>query len=414
MRVDLWSNVELVAYADELYSSLAQKGIVVVPRFLVPRDDYRSITTNLGRAWFRFRAYVGYPLLLATDFAVRRHPDVSIVTTNTFFAPWLASRLAAGRRRVVHLVYDLFPEALVTAGKLASGGPGARVISAMTKDTFHRSAANVFLGHRLLGYATARYGAIPRSAVIPVGAASSPFADRPPLGRPPGTPPQILYCGNLGWMHDIQTFAHACFSTAQDGECLPIRVRFHATGPRLRDLKRMLGFTETGDTRSFPSGLSVTLAGPIADRDWRDAMLAADVGLVTMVPGAETVVMPSKTYSAMVAGQAILAVCPLESDLADLVLGHDCGWVVIPEGDRDAARGDPSRKGVFYGSDGLREVLRLIATDRDELQRKRSNAFDAGHRLFSSSAVAQQWTSLLDRLSAARPDSQPSSATREK
>ena len=59
-------------------------------------------------------------------------------------------------------------------------------------------------------------------------------------------------------------------------------------------------------------------------------MESADVALVTMVPGSETVVMPSKTYSAMMAGQAILAIAPEDSDLVDLIKAAECGWWVAP------------------------------------------------------------------------------------
>ena len=41
---------------------------------------------------------------------------------------------------------------------------------------------------------------------------------------------------------------------------------------------------------------------------------SADVALVTMVPGSETVAMPSR--SAMMAGQAIVAIAPEDSDLS--------------------------------------------------------------------------------------------------
>jgi len=56
-----------------------------------------------------------------------------------------------------------------------------------------------------------------------------------------------------------------------------------------------------------------------------------------MAPGAEQVeqvVMPSKTYSAMMAGQAVLAIAPGESDLVDLIKTAGCGWCVEP-GDVD-------------------------------------------------------------------------------
>lgn len=398
MNADLWSNVELVEYADELRTALAGRGVIVAPRFLVPRQAYRRTATVLGRWWLRVCGYAVYPLLLAADFALRRRPAVSIVTTNTFFAPWLASRLAARRRRVVTLVYDLFPEALVVAGKLAAGGLAARAIGAITNDAFRRSAANVFLGRRLLEHATARYGTIPRAAVIPVGAASAAFAEVPPRPRPADARPQILYCGNLGWMHDIDTFAKACLDPADGRDHCPVTVRFHAAGPRLRELQRRLSLPRVGESRTFPTGLTVAVGARLADAEWTDAMLAADVGLVTMTPGSEAVAMPSKAYSAMVAGQAILAVCPLESDLADLVLTHDCGWVIVPEGGAAARTGVGRHPDVWQGAEGLRQVLRHIAMDREALQRKRERAFVTGHRSFSSAAVAEQWHALLRRI----------------
>lgn len=124
-------------------------------------------------------------------------------------------------------------------------------------------------------------------------------------------------------------------------------------------------------------------------------MLAADVGLITMIPGAEAAVMPSKAYSAIVAGQAILAVCPLDSDLAELVLRHDCGWVVVPAGGRSGESFSFPHAAVHYGPQGLRDVFHRIVSDRDTLHRKRTNAFLAGHRLFSTQAVARQWHALL-------------------
>ena len=119
-------------------------------------------------------------------------------------------------------------------------------------------------------------------------------------------------------------------------------------------------------------------------------MKTADIALVTMAAGAENVVMPSKTYSAMVAGQAILAVCSRQSDLADTVLTHDCGWVVEP--------GDV---------EGLRKVLDVIRRQPDETRRKRLNAWNAGHSLYDVQALVPQWLAVLqgtcgtDRLQAA-------------
>ncbi len=125
----------------------------------------------------------------------------------------------------------------------------------------------------------------------------------------------------------------------------------------------------------------LTFAGTRGSAEWRTAMLAADVALVTMRPGAEKVVMPSKTYSAMAAGQAVLAVCPRESDLADLIIAHDCGLVIEPG---DAA--------------GLHTLLESLPLLTEEVLRKRRNAYAAAHTYYSMEATGKQWAEVLGKV----------------
>jgi hypothetical protein len=68
----------------------------------------------------------------------------------------------------------------------------------------------------------------------------------------------------------------------------------------------------------------------LSNEEWIKVMQSSEIALVTMSEGAQEVVMPSKTYSAMMAGQAILAVAPEDSDLVDLIKAADCGWWVAP------------------------------------------------------------------------------------
>ena len=125
----------------------------------------------------------------------------------------------------------------------------------------------------------------------------------------------------------------------------------------------------------------ITWGTALPEDSWQQAMKQAQVALVTIAPGAERVVMPSKTYSALVAGQAILAICRRASDLADLVIRHDCGWVVEP--------GDLA---------GLSHALNRIAQNPGELWAKRRNAFAAGHRHYDMGVVAETWMKLFAEL----------------
>jgi hypothetical protein len=154
---------------------------------------------------------------------------------------------------------------------------------------------------------------------------------------------------------------------------VPVEWAFHATGRGYARLR--------ADCDSRPG---IGWGDALSETSWRIAMRQAHVALVTMARGAERVVMPSKSYSALVAGQAILAICPRASDLADLVRRHECGWAIEP--------GDV---------EGLESALGEIASDGPGLLAKRRKAFEAGHRLYDMGPVALQWQALFSTISRA-------------
>jgi len=88
--------------------------------------------------------------------------------------------------------------------------------------------------------------------------------------------------------------------------------------------------------------------------------------------------MPSKTYSAMMAGQAVLAIAPEESDLVDLIKGAGCGWSVEP--------GDV---------DGLAAAVEAIESDPEGLLEKRERAYEYAHAHFGQNVLAKEWVEAL-------------------
>ena len=279
---------------------------------------------------------------------------------------------------MIHLVYDLFPEALTHAGKITDGGFPQRIISSLTQRTVNRAACNVFLGERLRAYAESRYTFAEPGRVIPVGADSKPFGDFP---EPRSGVPIILYCGNLGYMHDVDTLFAAWEKVASEPESgLPeLQWRFHTTGPRVPSLQRKV------EALKDQGGLSIEVRAGLPQDEWLSAMRSAEAALVTMRPGSEEVVMPSKTYSALCAGQALLAIAPDKSDLADLVREYDCGWWVEPGEVED-----------------LLEALREIVGNPEGLLEKRRNAHRCGHEHFSQGVLARDWIRLIKE-TASRP-----------
>ena len=368
--MEFWSSVELGGFLRGAIRELRATGLDVSHRFEVDESDYRFARSAAARARLRWRSYVTYPRHLRRHLRAETAPGVAVVCTNTFYAPAVAVR--AARRlglRVVNWVFDLFPDVLVESGKIAAGGLWDHRLGRLAWATFRAADANVFLGERLKSYATTRYGEIPNALVIPVGADGEAFRSCPPQSRRAREPVRILYCGNLGRMHDTQTIADLLGESSPSGWTL----EFRGHGAGFRQL--------ASSVASGPSGAAVLFGPGLPDEAWTEVLKAADVALVTMKHGAEGLVMPSKTYSAMVAGQAVLAICPRASDLADTVFRHDAGWVVEP--------GDVGH---------LREVLAGLAARPEEVLQKRRKAFAAAHQLYDQRAVAAHWKRLLASL----------------
>jgi len=264
---------------------------------------------------------------------------------------------------MVHWVFDLYPDVLVAAGALRSGSRRERALRRCVRDTFNLASANVFLGHLLLQQAEERFGPIPRATVIPVGGDAAPFAEHSPGPRAVGEPVRVLYCGNLGRLHDVATLLGVVRAGIPDGIALEIR----GNGA---------GFREVEQALAGAAAPGVTLGPPLPDVEWLGAMKRADVALVTMRPGAEAILMPSKTYSALAAGQAVIAVCPERSDLSKTVA--ECGWRVEP--------GDV---------EGLRALLARLGRDPVDLLKRRRAAWEAGKGLYDQGMLGDAWSGVL-------------------
>ena len=373
--IEFWSSVELGTFARGLVRELRALGWDVHHRFEVSEDAYRRAATSSARFRLRWSSYVSYARSLRRRIRHEPPPAAMIVCTNTFYAPEVALRAACGLGvPVVHWVFDLFPDVLAAGDKIQARGRLERWLGRLTRSIFDRATANVFLGEGLLAHARSRYGDIPNSTVIPVGADGEPFRASLPAPRPAPGPVRILYCGNLGRMHDTETVVACVRRGLPPGST----IEFRGHGAGFRALAAAVAATNTGDRVRFGDSLG--------ESDWTIAMKAADVALVTMRRGAEGVVMPSKTYSAMVAGQAILAICPRLSELAETVRRYDAGWVIEP--------GD---------SAGLATVLSSLCARPEELLEKRLNAFRAGHANFSQEVVALRWSQLFKSIVSDQP-----------
>lgn len=273
------------------------------------------------------------------------------------------------RPPTVIVLNDLFPDALVLAGILRPKGWAVKCLGAMTRYYLKESEAAVYLGKHLMTYAEQRYGRTRNNRIIPVGGDAKFICAAFPSEVPSSTPIRILYSGTMGHMHDTDTLIDVFCRGLPKG----IHFTFHSSGVGYGRLSRALEHLDE------EKGRQVSLLGPLSDQAWRETLTRHAIGLVTLRDGAEHISMPSKAYSALAAGQAILAICAIDSDLAELITRHNCGWVIAP------GRGEE-----------LLALLVHISENPEEVHAKRLEAFRAGHSIYDISTISQQYLDLFD------------------
>lgn len=383
MKIEFWTSTEYKGFLEGLMREFQMRGFAARQRFQISEASYRTAKSPFARLWLRIRQYILYPLQLIFSLLWDRlrgkKADVCVIATNTFYAPLLVTYL---HPNVVHLVYDLFPEAMIHSGKWREGSLKVKCVRWITKQTLRRARQNVFLGQRLRDYVESLYGQLPNAAVIEVGADQTLFENAEMLKTENlEAELDILYCGNFGNLHDSATLFQYWNKVAESlkGEKASVqdvrsrfRWRFHCSGPKRADLIAV--------QESLPDALrkQIQIGGGLGQSEWVAAMKAANIALVTMQPGSETVVMPSKTYSAMMAGQAILAIAPEESDLVDMIKTLDCGWWAAPS-----------------DVDGLEQALEAISSNPKEGLKKCEHAYSYAHKHFGQNALAEKWQALF-------------------
>jgi colanic acid biosynthesis glycosyl transferase WcaI len=361
------SSVEGGAFWKGTLDEIRSLGFDISNRHALSNEAYRNRRGRLGRLRNLWSMYVWYSL---KTFVWPGRARYFVSTTNPFYLPAVTRFRVGHCGHTVFLVYDLFPDAIELAGAIKKNSFASKLIEKVTRYAIRNCSATVFLGEHLRKHSEARFGKARYSTVIHVGADARPFASIPPKAISDREKIIVGYCGNLGRAHDILTWSRFILERSTDLS-KQVEWQFHSFGTKYEQIRNAFSIHNA----------SVKLEGPLPDMEWEQFMSRVHVAMVSIDTGWERVVMPSKTYSAMVAGQAILAICPLESDLANLVRKHDCGWVV-PVGDVDE----------------LDRIVKTEMVDRLILLRKRENAFRAGQEFYSTAAIAKQWKILFDHL----------------
>ena len=138
-----------------------------------------------------------------------------------------------------------------------------------------------------------------------------------PMARP-GDPSRlvVLYSGNFGLAHDLDTLAGAMLRLKDDP-----RFHFIFVGSGIKR-QQLAKFCAAQDIHSLE-------LRPYVDRDkLNEGLAVGDVGLVTQSEDCWGSVVPSKVYGILAAGRPVLFIGPRRATPARTIDLHRCGWHV--------------------------------------------------------------------------------------
>jgi glycosyltransferase involved in cell wall biosynthesis len=123
----------------------------------------------------------------------------------------------------------------------------------------------------------------------------------------------ILYSGNLGRCHDSHTILQ-CAQLLSDRT--DIKFVFIGNGVGAQAIKDAIA---AGD---LPNALQL----PYQDKEVLPfSLTACDLSLVSILPNVGDTIAPSKMYGILAAGRPVVAICPPDSYLREIVDEGDCG-----------------------------------------------------------------------------------------
>ena len=271
-----------------------------------------------AESWLRFSAFSARKIA-ETKFRFL------LVVTNPPIMPhigWALSKVFGFRVGI--LVWDLYPKSLVDVGLLSNDHPIVRAWS-FGNQFVYRDAVFVATLSDEMAEAVVQDGCEHSKVVVtpnwtdveaiqPVEPQASAFrAEQGVLDRF-----VVMYSGNVGAGHAL----HGLVDTAErlKGDD---RFCFFVIG-------RGLGLDELRQDVEEKELTSFRFLDYLPDEEFFDAIASADLAVVSQRPGAEAMSMPSKTYTAMAAGDAILALTKEDSSLGRLVSDQQIGVVCDP------------------------------------------------------------------------------------
>ena len=241
---------------------------------------------------------------------------------------------------------DVYPDVAIDLGHFRPSGLFDRVVGGLADLSRRRADGIIALGECMKDRLARRGIARNRIFVADNWADGSAIHPLPRLGSPDNL--VLLYSGNLGLAHDLETIEAAMLALRDDHR---FKFLFVGSGGRREELRHFVDQHALG---------SVELRPYVQRESLSESLSAGDIGLVTQRDACCGSVVPSKVYGLLAAGRPILFIGPAAATPARIIERFGCGWhISVGEGEH------------------LTSLLKYLAENPDQVRRAGENARQA-------------------------------------
>lgn len=299
---------------------------VMVKRIRAPQLRQSSLPKRLFN-WGIFTVWMFFAMLFSRP---EKEREVIFVSNPPFLpvAMWLACRIRGWD--YTYIVYDLYPDQPVELDYIKEGGMIHRVWGFLNKRAFLAAVHVVALGPVMKERISRNAGPFFDSSKVeiihnwedeefiqPREKSENWFSKEHDLVDPF----TVLYSGNIGDFHDLETLVQAA-AEFEDEEVQFLIIGEGDNKERIVSLAEELGLR--GDTVRF-----------LPYQPWDDlpySLTSADASVVTVKEGFEGICVSSKLYTAMAAGEPVLTIAQPDDDESRIVDQFDAG-IHVAQGD---------------------------------------------------------------------------------
>jgi glycosyltransferase involved in cell wall biosynthesis len=329
--------------------------------------------TFISRIW----SWVKYIVFVSKVLFRAKKNEVFIITSNPpLLAMWVRIFCIIKSVDYIYLVYDIYPDILEKLKFIREKGIISKIWNKLNYYVNKRALRVVTISNsmakRLNNYNSIDglkvdvvYPWADTEFIKPLHRNSNPFSDKFIQGN--GL--VILYSGNIGETHDIESILKVVHYLKNDNRFKFVFIGDGAKGQLIKSYINQSG------------NLNITLF-PFQDEKMLPYTLTlADVSLVLIENGMEDLIIPSKLFSYLAAGSAIIGISEKESDLNDIINKANCGYVFNP-----------------FSTEQIAKTLIELYTNTEKLSELKLKSRIAAENLFSQKKGIMDFNNILKEL----------------